>query len=264
MDNFQTIHTELNGPVVTLWLSRPEVHNAINNTMIHEISMFFNQIETMDGIRVVVIRGQGKSFCSGADLQWMRNAFSLSKEDNLKESEALAVMFDKIYCSNKVVVAVVHGNAFGGGTGLVAVCDLAYGLSSTNFCLSETKIGMTAATITPYLLQKTGTSTLKELIFTATNFSGDKAAEFGLLNHSFPTIEALEEYINSLLVNLLSNGKEAIIASKKMINQLSLESMKESMEQIPGLLASIRVSSEAQEGFSAFLEKRKPIWKSSE
>ena len=264
MDDYQTILAEPNGSVVTLWLSRPEVHNALNAKMIREISLFFHQIEEMNDLRVVVIRGHGKSFCSGADLQWMKNAFSLSKEENLRESEALAEMFGCIFHSTKVVIAVVHGSVFGGGIGLLAVCDLAYGISSANFCLSETKIGMAAATITPYLMQKMSPSTLKELIFSATNFDGDRAREIGLLNHSFPSSELLETYLKEVLARSLSNGKKAMVASKRLINQLSMESMSEKMKQIPGLLASIRVSSEAQEGFSAFLEKRNPNWESGE
>lgn len=260
MDDNQTIQSYSDGSVVTLWLSRPEVHNALNAKMIREITLFFHQIEEMNDLRVVVIRGHGKSFCSGADLQWMKNAFSLSKEENLQESEALAEMFGCIFHCTKVVIAVVNGNVFGGGIGLLAVCDLAYGISSANFCLSETKIGMAAATITPYLMQKMSPSTLKELIFSATNFDGDRAREIGLLNHSFPSSETLEEYLDELLTRLVANGREAIIASKRLINQLSIGQLGEVMEQIPGLFASIRVSSEAQEGFSAFLEKRKPIY----
>jgi len=260
MDNYQTIQTVYDGSVATLWLSRPEVHNAMNGKMIHEITLFFQQIEEMEELSVVVIRGAGDSFCSGADLHWMKNAFALSNKENLKESEALSEMFSCIYHSKKVVVAVAHGNVFGGGNGLVAVCDLAFGLSGTTFSLSETKIGMAAVTITPYLLQKISIATLKELIFSANNFDGDQAMEFGLLNRSFPSTETLEAYLNKLLTKLVTNGREAIIASKQLINKLSLDSMSQTMEQIPGLLARIRVSAEAQEGFSAFLEKRKPVW----
>lgn len=260
MDNYQTIRSEIDGPVATLWLSRPEVHNALNNKMIHEISTFFSQLEEMNEIRFVVIRGQGKSFCSGADLQWMRNAFVLSNEDNVKESESLSNMFGSIFHSQKVVIAVVHGNIFGGGNGLVAACDLAYGLDNSKFSLSETKIGMAAVTITPYLLQKIGTADLKELIFSAKNFDGQEAVKYGILNQSFPTAEALEGFLNELLIQLRSNGREAICASKRLINQLTMRSLNEVMEQIPRLLAQIRVSNEAQEGFSAFLEKRKPNW----
>ncbi|MCK9639436.1 MAG: enoyl-CoA hydratase-related protein [Prolixibacteraceae bacterium] len=260
MDNYQTIRTELNGANLTLWLSRPEVHNALNHLMIREISHLFSELEKMSNIRVVIIRGHGKSFCSGADLQWMKNAFALSNAENLKESEELSGMFSTIFQSSKIVVGVVHGNVFGGGNGLVAVCDLAIGLSDSRFSFSETKIGMVAATITPYLLQKIKISDLKELIFSARSFDGDEAVKYGLLNHSFSSPESLDHFLNNLLTLTESNGREAIAASKQLINRLTLQSMQETMENIPGILAQIRVSPEAQEGFSAFLEKRKPNW----
>ncbi len=260
MDNYQTIRAEFDGSVVTVWLARPEVHNALNSKMILEISSFFSRLEEMDEVRFVVIRGEGKSFCSGADLQWMKNAFSLAKEENLKESEELSKMFSTIFQSSKIVIAVVHGNVFGGGNGLVAVCDLAFGLSNSRFSLSETRIGMAAATITPYLLQKIRTSDLKELIFSARSFNGNEAVKYGLLNHTFSSSETLDYYLSGLLIQMEENGREAIMTSKQLINRITMQSLSETMEHIPGLLAQIRVSPEAQEGFSAFLEKRKPNW----
>ena len=260
MDNYQTIRAEFDGSVVTVWLSRPEVHNALNSKMIREISSFFSRLDEMNEVRFVVIRGEGKSFCSGADLQWMKNAFSLAKEENLKESEELSKMFSIVFQSSKIVIAVVHGNVFGGGNGLVAVCDLAFGLSNSRFSLSETRIGMAAATITPYLLQKIRTSDLKELIFSARSFNGNEAVKYGLLNHAFSSSETLDYYLSGLLIEMEANGREAIMTSKKLINRITMQSLSETMEHIPGLLALIRVSPEAQEGFSAFLEKRKPNW----
>ncbi|MCK9413218.1 MAG: enoyl-CoA hydratase-related protein [Prolixibacteraceae bacterium] len=260
MDNYQTIRTELNGANLTLWLTRPQVHNALDPLMIREISQLFSLVEKIPDIRVVIIRGQGKSFCSGADLQWMKNAFMLSDEENLKECEELSVMFRMIFLSSKVVLGVVHGNVFGGGNGLVAVCDLAVGLSNARFSLSETKIGMVAATITPYLLQRMRISDLKELIFSARNFDGDEAVKYGLLDHSFSSIATLDHYLNNFLVQVEENGRGAIEASKQLINRLTLQSMAKTMEQIPQILAQTRISPEAREGFSAFLGKRKPNW----
>ena len=260
MDNFQTIKPEFDGLVVTLWLSRPEVHNALNDVMINEIKSFFVNIEENDVIRVVVIRGSGKSFCSGADLLWMKNAFSLNEEENLRESKELSDMFGVIYNCSKIVIAAIQGNVFGGGNGLVAVCDLAYAVSDAVFSLSETKIGMAAASITPYLLQKVRATSLKELIFTAKKFSGDEAVQYGLINQCFPSAEELERHVNGITAQILENGRVAVVSSKRLINRLASQSMAVEMEQIPVLLAQIRVSPEAQEGFSAFLEKRKPKW----
>lgn len=260
MQNYQTIQVETAGPVATLWLARPEVHNALNANMIREISLFFSLAEENSEIRAIVIRGRGKSFCSGADLRWMKEAFSLSAEDNLVESNELSVLFKSIFESSKIVVAAIHGNVFGGGNGLAAACDFAYCRDESRFSLSETKIGMAAATITPYLLQKIRATDLKELIFTAKIFSGREAIRYGLINQSFPTQEAMDDHINELISQMLANGKMALAVSKRLINRLAMQGKKEIMEQIPVMLAQIRVSQEAREGFAAFLEKRKPEW----
>lgn len=260
MVNYNTIVAELKGQVATLWLARPEVHNALNNLMIREISAFFMKIEENSEIRLIVIRGRGKSFCSGADLTWMKQAFNLTPEENLKESKELSDLFALIFNSSKIVIALAHGHVYGGGNGLVAVCDLAYGLADARFSLSETRIGMAAASITPYLLNKVRSSDLKELIFTAKTFDGNEAVEYGLLNKSFISLEVMDLHLNGIIEEMLSNGKQAQIESKRLINRLTEKSMAGVMDEIPELLARIRISPEAQEGFSAFLEKRKARW----
>ena len=260
MENFLTVKPEYTGPVVTLWLARPDVHNALNDIMIREIIAFFSEIEENDDVRVVIIRGEGKSFCSGADLQWMKNAFTLNGAENLKESEELSGMFGIIFNSSKIVIGAVHGNIFGGGNGLVAVCDLAYCMTNSRFSLSETRIGMAAASITPYLLYKVKGSDLKELIFSAKVFDGDDAVKYGLINQSFSTLEMLEQHLKNTIDQMLSNGRLALVASKRLINRLTGIAIAEEIKHIPALLAQIRVSPEAQEGFSAFLERRKPQW----
>lgn len=260
MGNYQTIHPEFDGTVVTMWLSRPEVHNALDQVMIREIISFFSEAEKMDELRFVIIRGRGKSFCSGADLQWMKNAFNLTSGENLKESQELSLMYSSIFESSKIVLAAVHGNIFGGGNGLVAVSDLAYCLENSRFCLSEARIGMAAATITPYLLQKIKAADLKELIYSARSFNGEDAMKYGLVNQSFPSEDAMNRSINELIAQMTENGKMALPASKQLINKITFLNMAGEMEKIPELLANIRVSYEAQEGFKAFLEKRKPNW----
>lgn len=259
-ESYHTIRTVRDGNVVTLWLARPEVHNAFNKFMINEITSFFTSVEKRDEIRMVVIRGEGKSFCSGADLQWMKSSFSLSEEENLKESQALATMLSTIYSSTKVVIAAVHGHIYGGGMGLVAVSDLAYGTANSLFALSEAKLGITAATITPYLLMKVRPSVLKELIFTAKTFQGNEAVHYGLMNEIFPTMEFLDEHLARITAGISQNGRLALISTKQLINQLTFLVKEEEFNKLPELLAQIRISPEAQEGFSAFLEKRKPNW----
>jgi len=258
--NYTTIVPKISGQVATLWLARLEVHNALNELMIREISDFFALMEDNHEIRMIILRGQGKSFCSGADLQWMKSSFTISTDENIKECKSLTDLFDQIFKSKKVVIGAVHGNTFGGGNGLVAVCDIAYCIDETRFSLSETRIGMAAASITPFLLNKVKSSNLKELIFTARVFDGCEAELNGLVNRSFATMEELETHLQKTTTAILANGKNGIIESKQLINRLIIESMANEMKEIPALLARIRVSPEAQEGFSAFLEKRKPNW----
>jgi methylglutaconyl-CoA hydratase len=260
MEKFRTIEVDQQGPVATLWLSRPEVHNALDMRMILEITRFFSLLEEKDNIRAVIIRGRGKSFCAGADLRWMKEAFSLSAGENLKESTELSLLFRTIFESSKIVVAAMHGNVFGGGTGLAAASDLAYCTEDTRLSLSETKIGMAAASITPYLLQKIRPADLKELIFTAKIFYGREAAQNGLARQSFATQEEMDRHINETLAQMLENGTQAQALSKRLINRLTMQGIREILEQIPALLAQVRVSKEAREGFAAFLEKRKPEW----
>ena len=169
-------------------------------------------------------------------------------------------MFGSIFKSSKIVIAAVHGNVFGGGNGIVAACDLAYCISNSKFSLSEARIGMAAASITPYLLQKLNTSDLKELIFTARTFTAEEAKEYQLVNKCFINLEEMDSHLQGLIDGILSNGRNALLESKKLINQLTEVAAIEKKKQIPDLLAQIRVSDEAQEGFSAFLEKRKPKW----
>ncbi len=260
MENYQTLKVEIKDQVALLFLARPEVHNALNGNMILEITDCFKQLENRKEIRIVVLRGIGKSFCSGADLGWMKNAFALSEQENIKESVDLSTMFKSIYKSSKIVISAIHGNTYGGGIGIVAACDLSYCLANSKFSLSETRLGMAAATITPYLLHKIHVSDLKELIFTARSFSGEEAQILRLVNQAFTTIENMDFKINSIIEQILSNGKLALVESKRLINLLTQKFMDSEMEQIPNLFSRIRVSEEAREGFSAFLEKRKPNW----
>jgi len=260
MEKFQTILSERQGSVVTLWLNRPEVHNALNERLILELTSFFTEIEDDPDIRIVILRGKGTSFCSGADLLWMKNGLQLSQEENLRECRELSELFATIYRSSKIVIAVVHGNVFGGGNGLVAVCDFAFCDSGASFSLSETRIGMVAASITPYLMQKIRIAELKNLVFSARHFTGDEAAQLGLVNRTFPSTDLVNRYVGELILLVLANGKEALKESKYLINRLSMLSMASEILQIPAILARIRISKEAQEGFSSFLEKRRPNW----
>lgn len=244
-----------------LRLNRPKVHNALNPSMMRKVIRFFRQIENDDVVRVIIVRGEGSSLCAGADLAWMKKSVNLSEKENLEEAELLSEFYAAIKNSSKVTIAIAHGNVFGGGNGLVAACDLAYGLNNTRFSLSETRLGLVAASISPYMLQRLSPAVYKELVFTARNFNGTEAAQIGLLNKSFKTRDELELFIKHTVNGILEGGPMSIVGSKRLINSLTSPEMShEITKQIPQILADVRVSSEAGEGFAAFLEKRKPNW----
>lgn len=259
--NYSNIIIERNGSVDTLWLNRPEVHNALNLEIMNEVIDYFKQIETDELVRVVVLRGKGKSLCAGADLNWMKQSAELSAEDNLEECKLLSLFFDAIYSSSKITIALAVGSIYGGGNGLAAACDMAYGLNQTKFCLSETRLGIVAATITPFMLKKLKPSVYKELIFTARVFNGVEALKVGLLNHSFDTMEQMDKHLNSVLNAILNGGPESLVGTKKLIHKLiEVETRIDALANIPKVLADVRTSEEAKEGFKAFVEKRKPKW----
>ena len=261
MGDYKNIEIKIENYTATLWLNRPERHNALNPELMRESIDFFSSVDQDESVRFVIIRGKGKSFCAGADLNWMQESANLSEEENLKDSQLLTEFFATIYACRKVVIGIGHGNIFGGGNGLLAVCDFAYGLNDARFSLSETRLGLIAATITQYMLNKLHPSVYKELIFTAKQYDGEEAAKIGLLNQSFESMEALDAYLDKTIELMLKAGPQSLIGSKKLINDLIDPSISEAvMKQIPQILANARITPEAQEGFAAFMEKRKPNW----
>jgi methylglutaconyl-CoA hydratase len=249
------------GAVGGITLNRPTLHNALNPSLMRKVIRYFNRAENDSSIRIIVLRGNGPSFCAGADLAWMKKSAKLSEKENLAEAQLLSEFFAVIKQSSKVTIAVTHGNVFGGGNGLVAACDLAYGLNDTRFSLSETRLGIVAATISPYMLQRLPVHIYKELVFTARKFDGLEAAKIGLLNKSFETMDALDKYLKTTIEAILNGGPMAVEGSKRLIDNLcDRVKAPHIIEQIPKILAEVRVSDEAREGFTAFLEKRKPNW----
>jgi methylglutaconyl-CoA hydratase len=258
---YQNIIIEQNDAVVTVWLNREERHNALDPLMMRELMQYFESIEDDRQIRIVVLRGKGRSFCAGADIAWMKSAAHLSEEENLADSRLLSAFFSSIYKSRKITIALAHGSIFGGGNGIVAACDMAYGLNDSRFSLSETRLGLIAATISPYLLKRMKVHEYKELVLSARVFNGEEAARLGLLNKAFASEQLMEQHVEQLIQHILKGGPEAAFRSKQMINELSDPVLFPSLlDSIPEILASVRVSDEAKEGFSAFLEKRKPGW----
>jgi methylglutaconyl-CoA hydratase len=260
MDSYKTIEITTERNAATIWLNRPEVRNAFNALMISEITGAFDILGEDNSVRIIIIRGKGKSFCAGADMNWMMESSSLSREDNYREALLLSECFFKIYSSHKPVLAVVHGASMGGGNGLVAASDIALCTDDTVFSLSEVKIGLVPSVIAPYIIKRIGEFPARELMLTARRISGIEAAGYGLVNHSYPA-EEMDMEADLLVGQLLEGGPEALVICRKLMydvcNNLNICN---AVGKTAEMIAAIRTSEEAREGMAAFLEKRKPGW----
>ncbi|MEO0124441.1 MAG: enoyl-CoA hydratase/isomerase family protein [candidate division WOR-3 bacterium] len=259
MTKFETLILKISNNIGNVILNRPDVHNAFNDKMIEELSMVFDEIEKSNEVRVVILSGEGKSFCAGADLNWMRRVKDYSYEENLKESLALADMLYKIYSCSKPTIAKVQGYAIGGGTGLVAVCDIAVAATDAKFSFSEVKLGLIPACISPYVVKKCGEGRCREFFLTGERMSAEKALNAGLVNIIVPP-DCLDKAVEGLVNQLLSSGPEAIKKCKELLRRVPQMSVDEFKKYTAEVIAQMRISDEAQEGMSAFLEKRKPKW----
>jgi methylglutaconyl-CoA hydratase len=257
---FTTIEFEKKGDLGIVWLNRPEIHNAFNEVMIQELIDCFEAINEMEDVRIVILRGKGKSFCAGADLNWMRGVANYTFDQNFKESLNLSKCFYTIYTCRKPTMAIVHGAAIGGANGLLAACDFAYADDDTTFSLSEVKIGVVPACISPYVTKRVGEYGSRELMLTGRRIKGAEAEHFNLVNKSLPG-EELDAYVISVIDLLRTSGPKAMSHCKNLIFNISnKESLEQALESTARMIAEIRASEEGQEGMAAFLEKRKPNW----
>ncbi len=256
---YETIRCEAKKSIANVIFNRPDVHNAFDDVMIRELGEVFAQLAMRSEIRAVVLTGEGRSFCAGADLNWMRRVKNYSYEDNLRESLDLAEMLYKIYSCPKPTIARVNGAAIGGGTGLVAVCDIAVAARSARFSFSEAKLGLIPACISPYVVKKCGEGKCREFFLTGERLSADKALSAGLVN-AVAELEGLDTMIDQYLAQLISSGPEAITTCKELLRKVPQMSYDDVKRYTAEIIAQIRISEEGQEGMAAFLEKRKPKW----
>ena len=256
---FERIEVELKGPVARVWLNRPDVRNAFDGLMVTELRKALFDMGTVDSIRVIVLAGRGPSFCAGADLEWMRAMAHFSREDNLREAQALADLFFTVYQSHKPVVARVHGAALGGGSGLVAACDIPVAGLGTEFGFTEVRLGIVPAMISPYVIAKIGESAARELFLTGERFEAVKAVEIGLIRAAVPE-DDLDATVDARVDALLRSGPRAIAEAKALIREVAWRRVEDMQRYTVERIAEIRTSSEGQEGMRAFLEKRKPSW----
>lgn len=261
MNKYETIEFEVKDQMGVLWLNRPDIRNAFNSYMISEIVECLESAEHDSEILALIIRGKGKVFSAGADINWMKSFSKLSYSEDYQENLHLARCFYMIYTFSKPTIAVVHGAAFGGANGLLAACDMAYCTDDTIFSFSEVKIGIIPATISPYIIKRIGEFNARELMLTGKRFSGKEADKKGLVNQSFSTQQQLENYVESITVELHTSGPQAMASCKELIfNITKSQNFNETIDYTARMIADARASDEGQEGMSAFLEKRKPNW----
>jgi methylglutaconyl-CoA hydratase len=248
------------GPVATVILARPDAHNALNADLIDELKRCFEELAEDQETRVVVLAGEGRSFCAGADIGYMRETAGLSYEENLEDARRLAMMYWTIDECPKPVVAKVQGVAMGGGAGLLAVADVVVADSEARFAFSEIKLGIAPATISPFVVRKIGVSHARSLFLTGERFGAERAREIGL-THEVVSGDGLDAAVDEKIGQLLQGGPVAQASLKGLLRRL------ETMEpmEAPGLTARViselRTGEEGQEGLAAFIEKRDPRWR---
>lgn len=261
MTDFTTIelHTDPRG-VATLWLNRPDKHNAFNAEMIAELIQALRQVSEDDSVRFLLLRGRGKHFSAGADLAWMLASAQLDYAANLRDAHELGELMSLLYHLPCPTLAVVQGAAFGGAVGLTACCDIAIGASEATFSLSEVRIGLVPAVISPYVVQAIGERATRRYALSAERFSGECARELGLLAECYPAAD-LEAEVEQWIANLLLNSPQAMRESKALLQSVGSGVLSDALRQrTESVIAGIRVSEEGQEGLNAFLHKRKPAW----
>jgi methylglutaconyl-CoA hydratase len=249
------------GPVATVILARPDAHNALNAELIDELTRCFEEISDDERVRVVVLAGEGRSFCAGADVGYMRKTATFSYEENLEDARRLAIMFWTIDECPKPVVAKVHGTAMGGGAGLLAVADVVMADSEAGFAFSEVRIGIAPATIAPFVVRKIGVSHARSLFLTGERFGAERAREIGLA-HEVVSSEGLDAAVDEKVAELLRGGPVAQATLKGLLRRLETTEPMEAPGLTARVISELRTGEEGQEGLAAFMEKRDPRWRS--
>ena len=246
--------------VARITLTRPEVRNAFNAEVIAQIKSAFEAVGIRDDVRCVVLAAEGSAFCAGADLTWMRRMADYTRDDNLADASELAAMLRAIYECPQPTIARVQGDVYAGGMGLVAACDMAVSVDSAHYCLSEVKLGLIPATISPYVIRAMGARAAHRYFLTAERFSAQEAHRIGLV-HEVTSAEVLDVKMNELTQALVSASPNATRVCKKLVQDVAEREINDALVRmtVEGI-ADIRASSEGKEGVQSFLQKRKPNW----
>ena len=246
--------------VAIVTLNRPELRNAFDEVLISNLTKTFQDLEKDESVRAVVLAGAGPAFCAGADLNWMKRVAGYGYQQNLEDAKALAKMLKTLDRLSKPTVARVHGPAYAGGVGLVAACDIAIGSHEAEFCLTEVKLGLSPATISPYVVRAMGVRLARRYFLTGEKIDAGEAYRLRLLSDVAPK-EELDATINAILDHLLSGGRTAQTRIKELIRDVAGSPLSDAlMADTAKRIAEIRVSLEGKEGIASFLEKRKPAW----
>lgn len=255
-----TLHIRREGHVARVTLNRPEVRNAFNELLIAELTAAFAALGQDTTLRAIVLAAEGKAFCAGADLNWMKSMAGFNWDENHADARLLAEMLWTIYSCPVPVIARVQGDVYAGGVGLVSVCDIVVAADTAGFCLSEAKLGLLPATIGPYVVRALGEQASRRYFLTAERFSATEAQRLGLV-HELATADTLDEKVDALSVALIANGPAAVRACKKLVQDLAHESITPALrDDTARRIADIRASAEGREGVQSFLNKSKPSW----
>ena len=246
--------------VATVTLNRPEVRNAFNDEVIAELTQVFNDLNERDDVRCVVLAASGTAFCAGADLNWMRRMADYTQEQNTLDAGQLASMMGTIYRCSKPTIAKIQGDVYAGGTGLVAACDMAVSVDTAAFCLSEVKLGLIPATISPYVIRAMGARAAHRYFLTAERFDAAEALRIGFV-HEVVNAAQLNARVDALAQNIVNAGPAAIKLCKQLLHDVAGQPItSELIAMTVRVIADVRISPEGREGLQSFLNKRRPAW----
>jgi methylglutaconyl-CoA hydratase len=256
-----TLDIQTQDRVARIYLNRPEVRNAFNDHVITELADAFTRLGRDPGLRAIVLGGHGKAFCAGADLAWMRTMADYDWEQNRADAARLAEMLWAVDDCPLPVVGRVHGDCYAGGMGLAAACDVLVAAEGVHFCLSEARLGLLPATISPYVLRAIGEQAARRYFLTAERFSAAQARAMGFV-HELVAPEALDAKVDEIVGLLVANGPAAVQACKRLVRDVAGRPITPELRaETARRIADIRASAEGREGVQAFLDKREPGWR---
>ncbi|GBC85244.1 Enoyl-CoA-hydratase [bacterium HR11] len=258
---YETLQVEAEGPVMRIWLSRPEARNALNDRMIAELTDCFQALAADPAVRVVQLGGRGPVFCAGADVEWLRQSVELTEEQNRRDAQTLADLLNLMNQTPQVLIVRAHGVAVGGAMGLCAVGDIVVAAEDTKFGFTEVRLGIAPAIISSFVYRKIGETYMRRYFLTGELFSADVAKAIGLVHEVVPA-EALDGRVRELTEAVLAAGPQAVRTTKALTGLVTRLPFEAALSLGVDTTARLRVSPEGQEGLRAFLEKRKPQWPS--